>query len=87
MTFRVPSAAPQSRVPADRRGAVLGRFCHTCDSVYSRHASRHAGKPMLGKDHISATCSHEGEPFEVGAAWWEDAVEVLPSPPPAPAAS
>lgn len=86
MTYRVPSAAPQSRVPVERRGTVLGRFCHACDSVYSRHASAHAGKPMHGKDHISATCSHEGEPFLPGAEWWEDAVEVLP-PPPVPAAS
>lgn len=81
MAYRVPSAAPQSRVPAERRGRVLGRFCHDCDSVYSLHAARHAGKPVHGKDHVSAPCAHEGEEFAAGEAWWEPAVEVLPPPP------
>jgi hypothetical protein len=38
----------------------------------------HRGKPMYGRDHIASPCSHEGDVFEEGAAWWEPGVEVLP---------
>ncbi len=76
--YRGPEAAPESRIPLERRGRLLGRFCSTCGAVYSLHAARHAGKPIHGKDHVSAPCAHEGEPFEEGATWWEPAVEVLP---------
>lgn len=77
--YRAPRAAPQSQIPEDRRGRVVGRFCHSCGSVYSLFAEKHVGKPVHGKDHISAPCSEEGKVFAAGAPWWEPAVEVLPA--------
>ncbi len=67
-------------MPAERRGPVVGRFCKTCGSIYARFAAGHKGKPVYGKDHVAAPCSHEGEPFEPGDDWWEPAVELLPAP-------
>lgn len=81
--YRAPHAAPQSQLPEDRRGRVVGRFCHGCGSIYPDHSGKHVGKPVYGKDHISAPCSEEGKVFAPGAAWWEPAVEVLPAAPPA----
>jgi hypothetical protein len=78
MTYRTPTLAPVSQLPEARRGLAAGRFCRGCGSIYSRYASRHIGKPMYGKDHVSAPCSHEGESFQAEAAWWEVAVEMLP---------
>lgn len=83
MVYRAPQAAPQSKLPEDRRGPVMGRFCLVCGSIYPLHRGRHIGKPILGRDHIAAPCAHEGEAFDPGEPWWEPAVEVLP-PPPAP---
>ncbi len=80
MAYRRLALAPVSGVPEARRGAVGGRFCHGCGGVYPRFAVRHAGKPMYGKDHVSAPCSNEGKPFLAGADWWEAAVELLPAP-------
>lgn len=80
MVYRAPIAAPASQIPEERRGRVLGRFCHTCGSVYPRHRAKHVGKPAYGRDHIASPCAHEGDVFEPGADWWEDAVDVLPAP-------
>jgi len=85
--YRGPRAAPETSLPAERRGLVVGRFCHGCGGVYALHASRHKGKPLHGKDHVAAPCTHEGDAFGPGEAWWEPAVEVLPPPPPEPAAT
>ncbi len=82
MVYRVPRLAPRSHIPEERRGRVAGCFCLACGSVYSQHAGCHAGKPMYGKDHVAAPCTHEGELFAVGQSWWEPAVEVLPEPAP-----
>lgn len=81
MAYRIPSAAPVSRVPDERRGRRLGKFCLECSSVYPTHAASHQGKPVNGKDHVSAPCTHEGDRFAPGEDWWEEAVEVLPAPP------
>jgi hypothetical protein len=81
MVYRTSMPAPASRVSEERRGHQLGIFCLECGSVFALHKARHTGKPVYGKDHISSPCSHEGEPFEAGASWWEPAVEVLPPPP------
>jgi len=78
MTYRTLALAPASQLPQARRGSTGGRFCHGCGNIYSRYASRHVGKPVYGRDHVSAPCSHEGEPFQAGAGWWEAAVEILP---------
>lgn len=78
MVYRVPEAAPQSQLPEKRRGRIVGRFCHTCGSIYPLHRATHSGKPVYGKDHISSTCAHEGEKFDPSEPWWEPAVEVLP---------
>ena len=67
-----------SRVAEDRRGKIVGRFCHGCGSVYSMYKDRHTGDALHGKDHISSPCSHEGEEFEEAVDWWEAAIEVLP---------
>lgn len=87
MAYRGPEAAPASRIPAERRGRVLGRFCLACGEVYSQHAGFHSGKPLHGKDHVASPCPHEGEAFDPGEGWWEPAVEVLPAPPAAAVAS
>jgi hypothetical protein len=78
--YRSLNAAPQSTLPPERRGAVVGRFCHGCASVYPLHAARHAGKPSFGRDHVASPCPHEGRRFLAEAAWWEPAVEALPAP-------
>ncbi|HUO87129.1 MAG TPA: hypothetical protein VM617_07040 [Thermoanaerobaculia bacterium] len=81
--YRNPEPAPASRVVPERRGAVVGKFCRSCGTVYPKFRARHSGQPLRGKDHIAAPCSHEGELFAAGADWWEPAVEVFPAPPPA----
>jgi hypothetical protein len=83
MVYRHPEAAPISQIPEARRGQIIGRFCLVCSAIFPLHGARHSGKPLYGKDHISAPCAHEGEELSPGAPWWEPAVEVLP-PPPAP---
>jgi hypothetical protein len=84
MAYRGPEAAPESSIPPERRGRVVGRFCRSCSAVYRLHGARHRGKPIHGKDHVASTCAHEGEEFSPGDPWWEPAVEVLP-PAPSPA--
>ena len=78
MVYRFPHAAPQSRLPEGRRGRVVGRFCFTCGSIYPLHRARHSGKPVYGRDHVASPCAHEGDAFEPGEAWWDQAVEVMP---------
>ena len=78
MVYRFPHAAPQSQLPEARRGRTIGRFCKVCGAIYPVHRRLHRGKPMYGRDHIASPCSHEGDVFEEGAAWWEPAVVVLP---------
>lgn len=80
MVYRTSMPAPESRVPEDRRGRVVGTFCLECGSVYPLHRARHVGKPVYGRDHISSPCAHEGDRFEPGEGWWESAIEVLPAP-------
>lgn len=75
-----PDSAPASVLPAERRGAAVGRYCRSCHAVYPLLAPRHSGKPSHGKDHVASPCAHEGQLFAEGAAWWESAVEVLASP-------
>lgn len=79
MVYRHPEAAPRSQIAEERRGRMIGRFCHTCGSIYPVHRTTHSGKAMYGKDHISAPCAHEGDVFDPAAPWWEPAVEVLPN--------
>jgi len=79
--YRHIASAPESSLPAERRGRVVGRFCHGCRSIYSPLARRHAGKPVYGRDHVAAPCANEGRAFEPGADWWEPAVELLPAEP------
>lgn len=81
MVYRAPMPAPVSRVAEARRGREVGIFCLDCGSVYPLHRARHVGRAIYGKDHISAPCAHEGEPFDPDEGWWEPAVEVLPAPP------
>jgi hypothetical protein len=76
--YRVPEAAPASRIAAERRGPVVGRFCRACGNVYPKFRASHSGKPLYGKDHVASPCSHEGDEFGHGEDWWEAAVEVLP---------
>jgi len=78
MVYRHPHAAPQSQLPPERQGRVVGYFCHACGFFYPEHRSRHSGKPLYGRDHIASPCAHEGDLFEPGETWWEPAVEVLP---------
>ena len=85
MVLRVPRAAPASRIPEERRGHLLGRFCLGCNQVFSLQRRQHSGDPIYGRDHVASPCPYEGSVFEAGASWWEPAVEVLP-PPPVPAA-
>jgi hypothetical protein len=82
MVFRAPKAAPASRLPPERRGAVIGRYCHGCNQVFPLQRAFHSGDPIYGRDHVASTCPYEGWRFEPGAASWEAAVEVLPAPPP-----
>lgn len=77
MTYRNPQAGPASLIAPDHRGRVVGRFCHTCGSVYPLFHPRHSGKPLHGKDHVASPCAHEGDSFSPGEEWWEPAVEVL----------
>jgi hypothetical protein len=78
MVYRYPHAAPKSRVPAERQGRVVGYFCLVCSSIFPLHRARHSGKPVYGRDHVASSCAHEGDRFEPGANWWDNAVEVLP---------
>jgi len=77
--------APESSLPAERRGRAVARFCRDCSSFYPLHAKLHAGKPSFGKDHVASTCADEGREFLDGESWWEPGVEVLPAPAPAAA--
>ncbi len=79
MSYKTSMPAPASRVPEERRGRRVGTFCLDCGSVYPLHRAVHRGKPVYGRDHVAAPCSHEGEPFEPGASWWQPAVDVLPA--------
>jgi len=87
MVFRAPKAAPQSVVPAGRRGHLIGRFCHGCNQIFPLQRRMHSGDPIFGRDHVASPCPYEGWSFEPGAPWWEPAVEVLPPPPPVEAAA
>lgn len=78
MVYRNPEAAPESQIPAARRGSVVGRFCKSCFETFPLHRARHIGKPLRGKDHIASPCAHQGDEFGAGESWWEPAVEVLP---------
>ena len=76
--YRSANGAPVSAVDEGRRGARLGRFCRGCCGIYPLFRERHTGRPLHGRDHVSPPCAHEGERFEAGDGWWEDAVRVLP---------
>ncbi len=78
--FRSVRPAPISRVPVEKQGAIVARYCKICRSFYPLYASRHAGKPLGGRDHVASPCSQEGRRFLEGEDWWEYAVEVLESP-------
>ncbi|HXT20592.1 MAG TPA: hypothetical protein VN923_07575 [Thermoanaerobaculia bacterium] len=86
MVFRAPKAAPASRLPSERRGSIVGRFCHGCNQVFPLQRAFHSGDPIYGRDHVASTCAYEGWRFEPDAQWWEAAVEVLPAPAPADSA-
>ncbi|HPK66033.1 MAG TPA: hypothetical protein PKX99_05560 [Thermoanaerobaculia bacterium] len=81
MTYRTLQAIPRSQLDPARQGEVLARFCRVCESFYPPLRRRHLGRPVLGKDLVSAPCAHEGELFVPGADWWEEAVAILPPPP------
>ena len=87
MSFRYPHAAPASQIAPERRGKAVARFCHGCQQLYPLLRARHVGRPIYGRDLVTSTCTYEGQPFAHGAAWWEEAVEVLPAPAAAPAAA
>ncbi len=87
MSFRYPPAAPASQIAPERRGAATARFCHGCQQLYPLLRARHVGRPIYGRDQVASACSYESLPFEPGASWWEEAVEVLPVPVAAPAAA
>jgi hypothetical protein len=78
--YRAPQPAPASTLDPDRRGPVVGRFCHGCGSTFSVHQSVHKGKGIYSKDHIASPCAHEGDLFAPEEEWWEEAVEVMPAP-------
>jgi hypothetical protein len=80
MTYRSSRPAPASRVAADRRGPVVGRYCLVCHAVYPNQRGFHRGRPVYGRDHVSSPCTYEGAELTDGAEWWEPAVEVLPAP-------
>lgn len=79
--YRTTMPAPAGRVPEERRGREVGRFCLECGSVYPLHRARHTGRPIYGRDHVASPCAHEGEAFDPGEGWWQPAVEVLPAVP------
>ena len=79
MVYRAPRAAPVSRILEERRGALVGRFCHGCNQIFPLQRPMHAGDPIYGRDHVGSTCPYEGAAFEQGASWWEPAVGVLPA--------
>ena len=83
MVLRLPRAAPASRIPEERRGHLVGRFCHGCNQVFPLQRRQHSGDPIHGRDHVASPCPYEGAVFEADASWWEPAVEVLPPPVPA----
>lgn len=87
MVYRVPPVAPQSQLPPDRRGPVMGHYCLVCASLYPLHRATHTGRPVYGRDHIASPCAHEGDVFAAGAIWWEPGVEVLPVSAASPGAS
>jgi hypothetical protein len=84
--YRSLNAAPESALPPERRGAVVGRFCRGCSSIYPLHAARHTGKPSFGRDHVASPCPYEGRRFAADAAWWVPAVEALGAPAAKPSA-
>lgn len=75
--FRFSRCSPASSVDPEKRGEVVGRFCRSCGGIYPLYRQRHTGKSIDGRDHISPPCAHEGERFETGDDWFEDAVRVL----------
>lgn len=77
--YRTTMPAPVGRVPEERRGHEVGRFCLECGSVYPLHRARHTDRPIYGRDHVASPCAHEGEAFDPGEGWWQPAVEVLPA--------
>ena len=77
MVYRAPRSSPLSRLAEERRGALVGRFCHGCNQVFPLQRRLHTGDPIYGRDHVASTCPYEGWAFEAGADWWEPAVEVL----------
>ena len=79
MVYRNPDAAPESAIPPDQRGPVVGRICKACYESYPLHRPTHTGKPLHGKDHVSSPCAHEGDAFLPGEDWWEPAVVVMPA--------
>ena len=87
MVFRAPKAAPASRLPEERRGHVVGRWCNGCNQTFPLQRGVHSGDAIAGRDHVASTCPYEGWRFETGASWWEPAVEVLPPPAPVPASA
>lgn len=80
MVYRNPEAAPESAIPPEQRGPVVGRICKACYESYPLHRAIHSGKPLYGKDHVSSPCSHQGDAFLPGEDWWEPAVVVMPPP-------
>lgn len=74
--YRSPNGAPISAVSEELRGAKLGRFCRGCGGIYPSYREYHKGKSLNGRDHVAPPCSHEGERFDEGEGWWEDAVQV-----------
>ncbi len=78
MSLRISDAAPVSQIAPERRGPAVARFCHGCQQLYPLLRARHVGRPIYGRDQVVSTCSYEGQAFTHDAAWWEEAVEVLP---------
>lgn len=74
--YRSPNGAPASSVAKEQRGPTIGRFCRGCGGIYPTYRDTHRGKALNGRDHVSPPCSHEGERFDDGESWWEDAVQV-----------
>jgi hypothetical protein len=80
MVYRNPEAAPESAIPPDRRGPVVGRICRSCYESYPLHRATHSGKPLHGNDHVASPCALQGDAFLPGEDWWEPAVLVMPPP-------